>query len=283
MNPKKSGRGKHSYVPFYMDDWYGGTARMTRLVKSVYFDICLYTWDKAQPVPEAELMLMLDDLGPQGEQIVNMLVKSGRLERTVDGEVYSKRALVEAQKAFDLWQAKSGGGRRGSAATNAAKGGDDTPDESRQQNHNQTHNQNPTDDIGGSAPLSSGDDDTGGDAAAGAGEGEGEKPVKVVRKTYAVEPIVNAWNDMAGRNKGIAGIRKLTEERRKKIRARLEDHTEAEMIEAIGLIPQRPFCMGQNDRKWFADIDFLLRPNTVTRILEGSAYMDGSKGGWADA
>lgn len=276
-------KNKHSYVAFYMDAWAGGTARMTRLVRSVYFDVCFHNWDKVEPMGEADQMLAFDDLGPQGQQILNVLVATGKLTRNPDGSVFNDKAMEEGERARDLYLKKSGGGKRGAAATNAAGTPDGTPAKPAAAEENRL-DQNPTDEEGKASPsLSSGDDDTGGAAAAGAGEGEGEKPVKVVRKTYAVEPIVDAWNTMAAANKGIAGIRKLTEERRKKIRARLEDHTEAEMIEAIGLIPQRPFCMGQNDRKWFADIDFLLRPNTVTRILEGSAYMDGGKGGWADA
>lgn len=38
---------------------------------------------------------------------------------------------------------------------------------------------------------------------------------------------------------------------------------------ALAKIPSSPFCMGDNDRGWVADIDWFLRPDTVQRILEG--------------
>lgn len=282
MSTKKSGRGKHSYIPFYMDDWYGGTARMTRLIKSVYFDICLYTWDKAKPVPQAELMLMLADLEAQGTQIVDVLVAAEKLVRNADGSVHCARALHEAQKAFSLWDAKSGGGKRGANATNAGKTGVTTPAktpvESRPQNHTHTHI--PTEE-GANAPLSENEKPKN-DEAEGKDEGEGKRPV--IRKApIDPAPVAQAWNEMAASN-GLAQIKKMTEERIKKMRARIDEYGVEDMVQAIRLIPDRPFCMGENDRRWKVDIDFLLRPGTVAKLIEGTAYTGaGGKGGWLDA
>lgn len=38
---------------------------------------------------------------------------------------------------------------------------------------------------------------------------------------------------------------------------------------ALALMAGRAFCRGENDRGWVADLDFFLRPDTVTRLLEG--------------
>lgn len=274
MHPK-SGKTKHSFVQFYPTDWLGGTARMTRLIKSVYFDVCLYNWDKVEAVPEAELMLMLDDLGPQGEQIINVLVASGRLIRNSEGSVYSERAMLEAQRAYDLWLRKSKGGKKGAAKTNDGENDDGTPAGSRVETPVAEPEPEPEPESkkGADAPLSDGD---------GEKPDEGEEGEKPVRKTYDTLKVMEAWNTMAAAN-GLPQIIKMTEERRKKTRARLDDYSEAQILEAIGLVPERPFCMGQNDRRWKADYDWFVRPGTVAKLIEGGAYTGGGKGsGWLD-
>lgn len=108
---KRTNRQRHSYVAFFMDAWYGGTARMSRTVESVYFQVCLYNWDKVRAVPRAEQTLMLADLEGRGEAIVDALVDGEHLKRNDDGSIYSPRALDEAESAFALWEARSRGGR----------------------------------------------------------------------------------------------------------------------------------------------------------------------------
>lgn len=109
--------GRHSYVPFYPSDWLGGTARMSRLHRSVYFDICCYIWDHAKPCPPTELRLMLSDL-PDWQAMVDDLVASGKLVRHEDGSVENPRAIFEAMKSYELTMRKSAGG---SAAAKKAK------------------------------------------------------------------------------------------------------------------------------------------------------------------
>jgi len=43
------------------------------------------------------------------------------------------------------------------------------------------------------------------------------------------------------------------------------------------MIPDSPFLLGENDRGWRADIDWFLRPDSVTRILEGKYRTDKPK------
>ena len=113
--------GRHSYVPFYPSDWIAGTARMSRLHRSVYFDLCCYIWDYARPVPLAELAIMLGDL-PDWQRYVEELVAAGKLLRGDDGSITNPRALVEAEKARDLHRRKSEGGRTGAGKTNQMRG-----------------------------------------------------------------------------------------------------------------------------------------------------------------
>jgi hypothetical protein len=102
--------GRHSYVAFYPSDWLGGTARLPRLHRSVYFDVCCYNWDLAAPCPAIELSVMISDL-KGGSKIVDELVAMGKLIRNDDGSVENPKALAEARKALAAWEAMSKGGK----------------------------------------------------------------------------------------------------------------------------------------------------------------------------
>lgn len=273
-------KSRHSYVPFYMSDWMAGTSRMPRLIKAVYFDLCLYTWDTARPVPKAELLLMLADLpGTQGDQIIDALVESGKLQRDPEtGAVWSHRALAEAEKAFDLWQRKSKGGKSKAAIDAEQKESKRTAVIDQEQDQDQ----DPELDREGSPPLSAGNEKP----AAAVEENDGAaKPASKARPSAAqCAEVIGAWNEMALEHGLLTRAAKMTDARQAAARTRLEENSIAEIREAIGMVPKRPFLMGTNERGWKADIDFLLRPNSVSAILEGSKYMDrGGKGSaWRD-
>jgi hypothetical protein len=103
--------GRHSFVAFYPSDWLAGTARLTRLHRSVFFDVCCYTWDTAKPCPPVELAVMVGDL-KNGATIINDLVSMGKLVRLDDGSVVNSKAMIEAEKAFAAWQKMSDGGSK---------------------------------------------------------------------------------------------------------------------------------------------------------------------------
>lgn len=121
--------GRHSFIAFYPSDWLAGTARMARMHRSVYFDICCYIWDMNEPCPRTELPLMLGDI-PDWERYVDDLVASKKLIKNRDGSLSNAKAHAEARKAFDLWQRKSIGGKAGAEKTNNPKDKDTAPVES---------------------------------------------------------------------------------------------------------------------------------------------------------
>ncbi|KQM37958.1 hypothetical protein [Sphingomonas sp. Leaf10] len=82
------------------------------------------------------------------------------------------------------------------------------------------------------------------------------------------EHVVEAWNDMADR-KGLAKVRALTPERRRKLNNRIRSHPVEHWTEAIDAIERSPFLLGENDRGWRADFDFLLQPSSFTKLIEG--------------
>jgi len=80
------------------------------------------------------------------------------------------------------------------------------------------------------------------------------------------QDFVARWNAIPG----VQQCRKLTAERRKHFRARTADPDWTDhLAEALARIGASEFCRGGNDRGWRADVDWFLRPDTLTRVIEG--------------
>ena len=71
-------------------------------------------------------------------------------------------------------------------------------------------------------------------------------------------------------NEKLPQIKSITANRKKHLSARMKepffrDHWK----KAIDMIPSSTFLMGMNDRQWKADIDWFLKTDSVTMIIEG--------------
>lgn len=98
------------------------------------------------------------------------------------------------------------------------------------------------------------------------GEGSGEPPTPPPSR----EEFQSAWNEAAERH-GWATMRAFTEKRATAFRTRCRDPDWCEhWREALAEAEQSPFCCGENDRGWTATPDFFLRPDTLTKLLEGA-------------
>jgi len=98
-----------------------------------------------------------------------------------------------------------------------------------------------------------------------------EEEEEVTRAHARPDPIrtcFDAWNAMA-ETAGLPTAEKLTDKRRSHLRARIDDYTERMVLDAIAAVPSKPWLMGQNDRGWRADLDWLLRTDSITRLREG--------------
>lgn len=84
-----------------------------------------------------------------------------------------------------------------------------------------------------------------------------------------VEQFVEAWADLAAQH-ALKPIRKLSPTRRKKISTFIRHNGIDDITEAIGLIPQSPHLLGQNDRGWKIFFDWFLKPENFTKVLEGT-------------
>lgn len=75
------------------------------------------------------------------------------------------------------------------------------------------------------------------------------------------------WNGLRG---NLPEVRGVSGTRRKHAEARWREKPDANYwAEVIDRIQKSPFCTGSNDRGWRADFDFLIRPETRHKVLEG--------------
>ena len=101
---------------------------------------------------------------------------------------------------------------------------------------------------------------------------EEEEKEKVKRggageKKSSAHPLVEIWN----LNRGILpAVRGCSGTRMKQARSRWDENASpAYWAEIVQRLATSPFCTGTNDRAWKADFDFLIKPDTQHRVLEG--------------
>jgi hypothetical protein len=266
VRSSRNSRVKHSFIQFYPDAWSAGTARMPRLVRSVYFEICLFNWDKVRAVPVPTQRLMLADLD-NGAAIIDALVEEETLVRNDDGSVFSPRAMAEAEKSLAAWEAKSRGGRARNGKSDAANLQDssNSDDKTVPQIEKEKEKERETEIDKEESPN--------GDSSATGAE------VAVV--TPDLSTVVDQWNDMA-RRCGLSQVAKMTDERKKRLKARIADHGLEAILAGILSIPQSPFLRGENDNGWKATFDWMLAPNYCVKLIEGGYHNRGRGGrsGW---
>ena len=89
---------------------------------------------------------------------------------------------------------------------------------------------------------------------------------------FGPDDLAAAWNELAPPE--CPRVRGLSSKRRARAKQRLRENPEREFWrEAIEAMGDRPFLRGGGPRGWRADFDWLLQPDSATRVLEGS-YAD---------
>lgn len=286
MTKSNSGREKHSYVPFYMDDWQGGTAGMTRMIKSVYFDVCLFNWDKAKPMTPSHLSLITQDLQEMAQPIIDLLVETDKIVLDPARGYYSPRALSVGEKAFEVWSAKSAGGKKGgrgrgeddSTPSNTASGKmKDTSSKPasmvQESDHIQNQNQNQNH-LAATAAKGGGDVQT----------NEVEEDAEALARIEAaarvseelrlgVVQITDTWNAMAV-TVGLPQVSRMTDERMDEARALVAEFTADKISDVIRAIPDSPFLMGGGEKGWRIKFDWMLKPDNFVGMKDGE-YHDG--------
>jgi len=78
--------------------------------------------------------------------------------------------------------------------------------------------------------------------------------------------LAELWNQNCGQ---LPKVKTTVNGRMRCARARWPDRTPEEWILIIERIRASDFCNGKNQRGWKADFDFLVRPDTWTKVIEG--------------
>lgn len=253
---KSSGRGRHSFIQFYMSDWLAGTARMPRMARSVYFDVCVYNWDRVRPMPRAELAMEIGDMeADQAEFLVGNLIDSGKLCENGEG-IYCERALGEGERALEAWTAKSRGGKGGKALPALSE------------------------DSSKSVPLEP-------EPEPEPDKKGGDSPPPPSRAKVSIEDceiVTSAWNAMASRCEA-SSILKMSDGRTAKLKERIREHGVEALIEAIKMIPDSLFLTAKTPEKFKAHIDWFVQPDSLLRLMEGfyhRAARGGTPSGWVE-
>ena len=131
-------RDRHSYVNFYPDKWLAGVSRLSPLQEWVYLQVCIWNWDKGTPLPES-MHKTCFRMHRNCMRDVQVLLELEKLVRTDDGGLYSPKAIDEFDKAFELWEKKSRGGKN-SQELQAERDGR-TPEKTRPSKDRQTDRQ----------------------------------------------------------------------------------------------------------------------------------------------
>jgi hypothetical protein len=259
-------RTRTPIITLNITQWMAITARMPRMVKSVYHDICLYSWETARPVPDAELVLMLADTEGQGDRIVDALVKSGGLERDEAGNVWSTWALAEAERAYALWAKKSNGGRIASENRRAAPTYGTISDRTVEYAKRTRNESNRG--VAGDAPLNLPSEPalemspiTPIATLIIKNDDSKEPPTKPVSAGACAE-VFASWNAVA-KPAGLPVAAKMTGSREGAIRARIEELGPDAITQALAIVP----TLALNTK--VSDLDWFLRPATIPGIIEG--------------
>lgn len=80
---------------------------------------------------------------------------------------------------------------------------------------------------------------------------------------------VVAFYNKAVEGTGMPRCLKATEKRKRSIEARVRELGIEKVYEAITKASASSFCRGGGPRGWKADIDFIINPNSIIKILEG--------------
>lgn len=88
------------------------------------------------------------------------------------------------------------------------------------------------------------------------------------------DALMSAWNHLT--EPPIPQCREVTRARRVHAKARLSERQMPDWHQIISRIQSSGFCRGENDRGWVATFDWLLKPDTAVKVLEGK-YDDRAK------
>ena len=96
--------------------------------------------------------------------------------------------------------------------------------------------------------------------------GQPDEKIPVEREQTNYKAVVDSYNSLC---KSFPKVTKLSERRRKAIRARLKEYSFAELEKAFALAEESEFLKGANNRNWMASFDWIISDSNLPKVLEG--------------
>ena len=96
--------------------------------------------------------------------------------------------------------------------------------------------------------------------------GQPDEKIPVEREQTDYKAVVDSYNSLC---KSFPKVTKLSERRRKAIRARLKEYSLAELEKAFALAEESEFLKGANNRNWMASFDWIISDSNLPKVLEG--------------
>lgn len=236
------------YMPFYTSAYWSDTSHLTYEEHGVYLRLIMVYWEKGKPLPSSpdKLARILGITARRFERVWENL--SGFFR--VDGAaLFHDRIELELAKV----RAKSLKAKE-SALANAKRTPSERSTDAKRTQSETTANAERT--------PSYIDRDIDRDISIVITP-NGVTPNKVL------EEAVSGWNDLAA-VAGLAGVQRLTEPRRRALKARLSEAGGIEgWLAMLERVRDSSFLTGGNDRGWRADFDFVVKESNFTKIMEG--------------
>jgi hypothetical protein len=81
-----------------------------------------------------------------------------------------------------------------------------------------------------------------------------------------MQKVLNAYASCCP---SLPSVKKVTDKRKKAIKALLKAYSMDEITEAFQKAERSDFCKGRGGKGWIADFDFLVNQNNLAKVLEG--------------
>lgn len=101
----------------------------------------------------------------------------------------------------------------------------------------------------------------------GKGKGNEEGKGDGAARQSAPADLSDAWNTLKAHEQ--PACLELSDKRKRAAQMRLRERPLDDWRRVIESIARSDFCRGQNDRGWVATFDWLVQPDTATKVLEG--------------
>lgn len=256
-------------IQFDPDAWSARTSGFPRLVSSILFEISLHNWRNGTSMSLAHYSIITSDLPPeQANGIADMLCAAGAIQQDDHG-IWSP-AAIEEWAAADRWRA--GRARGGFSTKGMAKPKRPAAEPVAPTPPAVTPVEPP---APAAAPAPPSEED---EAAVAKIQAAAEAR-KVLMAN--IQRLGDAWNAMAIKA-GLTQIKAISDKRKEHAGARIREHGIDAMLKAVDGVPESPFLMGANDRKWTMDFDALLQASTCLKLIEGRYHHqgEGRASGW---